>query len=298
MDKLSLLDSFEVEIDDGDLSLPSDHFICYECGKEVDDDVFYIADINNQYIVDTEFSFCRDCYENGGREKFNHKVNNIELSTDNKVSYKRCIVCKDKIGNRRRRRITSRYFVFDGVCENCDIKDLIFRKIENGLVSRESTLISLHKVEGKYIHKELESEVTDKRIQSWIQVISSICNIPHIDIFGSFKQWVEFTDPYDHPCRNVYTSLLVDCSPTTNGRIASLLVNNHGRISIDIVFDTVEQYMEEYKKWKDNYSPEKQKKAVELLADDYEQDDSVYIDSTEEFSGYIRYTKNLGFHYG
>jgi hypothetical protein len=111
----------------------------------------------------------------------------------------------------------------------------------------------------------------------------SIVSLPRIEVFGSFRQWVPMSDWYVLPHDDAWTAFIVDCSPTTNGRVASVVNDDHGRIAIDIVFNNIQEYKVAYDKWKmERNSAEKSDEILDL----------------DEFSGFIRISRNLDLYYG
>src|SRR5947199_241509 len=57
------------------------------------------------------------------------------------------------------------------------------------------------------------------------------------------------TNLYRCPFTEAYTALLVDC---VTGKIASLVEDDHSRVSIDIIYNNVDDYIIDFENWKNN----------------------------------------------
>jgi hypothetical protein len=47
------------------------------------------------------------------------------------------------------------------------------------------------------------------------------------------------------------SGLLVNCGPDHNGQIAVMIVDDHGRMGIFIVYETLDEYFDAYVKWQE-----------------------------------------------
>lgn len=163
--------------------------------------------------------------------------------------------------------------------------------------------VDLSPVEHRLIPECISDEITIDRMKMWVENIDSIANLD--PEFGPYKQWTMFTDYDDEDLFKwgVGTCLAVDCGVDTSGRIASVLYDNHGRISIDIIFKNMEDYNKSLSTWNQNkLTSDAYKKIYDKvykdLNDKSECDDDELASVCTEFSSYIRIENRLGLYYG
>ena len=129
-------------------------------------------------------------------------------------------------------------------------------------------------------------EITAERNQQFIDLIDSIVRVP--DTFDNILEWTLITDltlceHHDAECG--FAVNVID----PKHPVASVLSDNHGRVAMNVVYETYEDYLRE----KDAYDPETVK--ITLDPDYYDGEEA---ESTSNFAEYVRRTRELGFYYG
>ena len=298
------LDNF----DTSELDLPEDSFRCDgECSQTIKCP-FYNLRVDGQDTL----QFCTSCFEDAGRhlQKIIDEaevIDRVNKTIEEKPLIWPCICCGKMLGGGYKWRIieTGRFgsTVLD-ICEDCNGEKLKnkFRLLKDVLVVERSEpiFISVEQVK-RSIPEELKDQVTADRVSQWVSGIDCIVSIP--EDFGSVKQWTLFTDFYDIPHYHASTALLIDCiDGPTNGRVASTVADDHGRGAINIVFNSIGEYLEEYNKWLSNRDVEKSNLLKETVEKDFDTkyscDDDDLAGACDEFSGYIRTKNKLSLYYG
>jgi hypothetical protein len=90
--------------------------------------------------------------------------------------------------------------------------------------------------------------------------------------------------------------MLIDLSEKTYGCIISGLADDHGRIALNIVFDNLDDYLDDCHKWLDQSMSDENIKLRENHSDD--DDNLIAAKICTEYSGYIRLSRNLGTYCG
>jgi hypothetical protein len=130
-------------------------------------------------------------------------------------------------------------------------------------------------------------EITAERNQQFIDLLDSIVRVP--DSYTNMLEWTLITD--------LTPGILhtdVECGFAVNvidpkHPVASVLSDNHGRVAMNVVYDTYPDYLRE----KEAYDPE----TVKITLDpEYSYGEEA--ESTPNFAEYVRRTRELGFYYG
>jgi hypothetical protein len=177
--------------------------------------------------------------------------------------------------------------------------------------------------------------ITPERVETYIDIIDS--NVYADKKFGSIYEWCLMTDLYELPHFSAMTGLLVNIGIIRNGMVASIVVDDHGRSAINIIYNTLDEYLLEYNQWLKMDHDKKQyaekvddhgRSAINIIyntLDEYlleynqwlkmdhdkkQYAEKVYNDlkdeyeesdmalACEEFSGYIRNKLKLDMYYG
>lgn len=262
-----------------ELDLPGNHFSCNGCSKEVGK-TFYNFKAND----DDLFQFCKKCFVHVDQHldrMVSRELTQIDQSTEDKPLRWSCICCGTKLGGGHTWKLyRDRY----DLCNACDLSVIKskFELLRNVVVveRNDPVLVSLAPVPNRTIPSSLVQEVTEERVHVWIEILTeSIVSIPSVGVFGSLLQWVPICDRYELDSVVATTMLLVDCSVETNGRVASLVEDDHGRAAINIVYANVEEYQKAYTEW--------------LKTNNKDMTQSHHT----EFSGYVRLFHKLGTDY-
>lgn len=259
---------------------------------------------------------CSDCFPNKLDKLFKfNEIDRTTFSIEDKPLIWKCLYCDTKLGGGCKWHIFNLNYQTYDVCNMC--YPTINAKLENDFHAIDDKYVlcvrsdcgvylDISDVKNRVIPNYLIHHVTEERIKSWAECIDAVV---HIDInetsfeFGSIKSWGMFTDFYELPFFDAQTALLVDCSMENNGRIASIVMDDHGRFSIDLIFNNLDDYVDKYNDWKNNkldddtyhniYSDvEKKIKSTYFC----EEDELANI--CKEFSGFIRLKRKLKIYYG
>jgi hypothetical protein len=138
---------------------------------------------------------------------------------------------------------------------------------------------------------ELEDEITPERNDGYLYCFNELVNI---GIQEPMLQWTQFTDTYEALwCSNVHTALLVRVIKGKPHAVASLIYDNNGRASIDLLFDDFKSYTAAHDEWKKMTPDDIRAKNPHIIADEIK-----YVVETKHFSEYIRFNRDLEFYYG
>lgn len=122
-----------------------------------------------------------------------------------------------------------------------------------------------------------------------------------------FQEWTLITDFVDDEPGS--TALAVRCVSDRPHQVASVVMDGHGRISIDTVYDNLDDFWKDYNEFinmRSKLTPEEKETRVNILktksADSCYCDDilmnNLMMDATNNFSTYIRLKYNYAFDYG
>ncbi len=157
-----------------------------------------------------------------------------------------------------------------------------------------TSIINISPTEYRNIPPELSS-TTLYGINEWIDLIPGVNRTP--DDFGSVRQWIIFTSDTELTY-GIYTNddhiyLLVDCSKETNGRVAIGYPLYYGCYQIDIVYNSIDDYLIAYNTWKESkknqitLTPDEQQSLDWKFGCSSELDRGDALLLTTEFSGYL-----------
>lgn len=296
------MDIFE-ELDNAtwedDLVLPSR--VCDNCSNESKElsRSFWTSNFNIDY--------CQECFQ---KANFTKLFNVIDRTNEpDRPQIWPCVFCHTMTcGGHKWYNLNE--LDICGVCfQDPDIQDKIralFAFVDENVMASERTmdtvLLDISKAERNMdiIPQEIRAEITTDRVELWTELIGSFAhlNVNHKE-FGSIRNWVIFTELYKLPSFPATTGLLIDCK---SGRVASLVLDDHGRMGVDIVFESVSDYLSAEKTWRESITDAERSEMQEKVKTDLitvyscEEEDMAF--ACEEFSGYIRNIRKLGMYYG
>lgn len=297
-------------IDNAEIEESELHCMCDKCDKELhsDNDKWYHMKVNSWNSHD----YCLEC---GVKSFFDNLVfiDRTNMSVAEKPLAWKCDSCGIKLGGGCKWYTDNKDM---DICIDCynKPKEQLFVFVDQDkccIIDRVGPLVLNNEtVQNRIIPKLFEKDITEERINAYADCINEIAYVDKR--FGSYKQWAMFMGPYDLPQHDIVTALLVNCGPEHNGQIASLVADNHGRVGINILYETVDDYLKEYNNWLltkpsnsdeedsfdyENTTLEELAKHEEEMENDRYNDEKIMKQCTE-FCGYIRLKKNLDTYYG
>ncbi|ARF11456.1 hypothetical protein Klosneuvirus_1_313 [Klosneuvirus KNV1] len=296
-------------IDDCEIEQAELNCGCDKCDKELhsDNDKWYHMNVNSWDSHD----YCLEC---GVSTFFDNLVfiDRTNMTIEEKPLKWKCDSCGTRLGGGCKWYTDNKDM---DICMNCynQPKEKLFDFVDKDkccIIERVGSLVlNNENISNRVIPTQIEKDVTKERMEVYADCIN---NIAYIDKrFGSYKQWAMFAGPYDLPKHDIVTALLVNCGPIHRGEIASLVSDNHCRVGINIIYDSIDEYLKDYNEWyqmkptnsdKDNFDYENA--TLEELAKHEEEteedryDDEKIMNACTEFCGYIRLKKNLDTYYG
>lgn len=198
---------------------------CVSCWNRRESGLFKSVTQKNRYNQSRNCSFCR-CVVGEGKDDQWYHHDHCDICIECYASLCNCFIYIDNtLGN----------YMFGGYSEGNIINSIIN-------ISPAS-----------YRHKPSKlSPSTLYGNTEWINMIPNINRTP--DDFGSVRQWIIFTSDTELTY-DIFSEdpifLLVDCSAETNGRVAVGYFLYYGCFAIDIVYDTIDEYLTAYNKWKE-----------------------------------------------
>lgn len=272
--------------------------ICDCCGDDFNDKKVHY----NLKNID----FCNECWDDDKKTLINLKpIDRRNYTIEEKPKYWTCDVCSVPLGG------GDLWFVdekidFD-VCSGCKSKNKNYRDLFSvrNLLNKKNILlcnrtghyvaVDMSDVDELEVPSPFEKEITEERMEIWIEAIGQLANLDKD--FGPVKNWVCFTDLVEMPLKiTASMALLVD---RKTKRIASLVLDDHGRAGANIIYNTIEDYFKEKKVWESEQKQrEEEKKKSPDLPNSYSAKTADILNHFTDFTGYIRLKRGLPIYYG
>jgi len=160
------------------------------------------------------------------------------------------------------------------ICKHCYNENNYIKKFNDRMIIIEGGMcLNLSSpLENNFeVPTEIQCEITDERNEKFTRLYDSIVQC---DIKNSLRYWTMFTDFKEMRDIHSKTCLIINCEKGSKHEIASLLVDNHGKTGINLVFNSFEKYLNEYDMWKTSKN------------------------EYPTFSEYVRISRNLSLYYG
>ena len=225
----------------------------------------------------SDIDVCSECYPTF----YDNLVN-----TNENGQYKYCDVCIQDIGEKPY-YYTNEDARYD-VCQACYNSKRPFgvNINQSGIeTDRDHYIIAKH-LDYNSIHPPLLSEITIERNKLFIDLLDSIVRLP--DTYNNILEWTLMSDlnPCEHHDAECgFAVNLID----PNHQVASILSDDHGRVSMNVVYDTYEDYLRE-------------KNEFNSLNDVIAFDSDLCLDdkkeNTDNFAEYVRMKRRIRFYYG
>ena len=214
------------------------------CNKSVDD---IIKNKENLYYNNFEhyiiIIMCKKC-----KNDFKINLEYEDISKSESIM-KSCNVCKNTTNN-----VHCNNNLLVNICEKCYENNSIklFTAINhnhNYYISGRECIFIMDQVKELKIPTYFEDEVkkyfkTDNLINSYVDDLTRVDS----KINNNILTWLPITYMRENDY-GLLTVLLVNCDILNNGAVASLLMDGHGRIGIDIISNTIDEYKKEITKW-------------------------------------------------
>lgn len=282
---------------------------CDGCAKDLDDD-FYVIKDNSTNREDKHM--CHGCYNPDKIKEYIEieLIDRRDKSEEEKPRIWSCNLCKFKLGGGFA-WYCSKIFELDFCLECCDkynFMDHVEKFVSNNgssFITRSSYLhVNIGNVNGRKIPKQLLPEITKARVMEWCENMNSLVNTS-VRV-GNLKNWTLFTDFYEIPIAYpAEMALAVDCSKDDqyHGRVASVVIDDHGRSSMDIVFNSFDEYLDAKNTWESIKLPENERalyeeKIRELFRKNKSIENEDILPGCKEFACYCRINNNLPNYYG
>ena len=245
---------------------------------------------NNQWYVVVGINYknvdlCEKCYNN---------INNIVQKQINiSDDYIYCELCENFI-----KKETEMYSISDiNICLNCvgdnNITDL-FEDTNNCFETDREMYLRFKKVD--LTIPNISSYQFD---ESNIELIDSLVRIPNIG-YNAYE-WRIFEDFTEVPHFDASCGFVVRCIKD-NHQIASIVMDNHGRTAMNIVFENIEDYLNEKKEWENNLLYDEIDKYDKIVKENFKKfyscDEEIIMKATKSFAVYYRLKLKLSMYYG
>jgi hypothetical protein len=136
--------------------------------------------------------------------------------------------------------------------------------------------------------------ITEERAITWLECLEDVVSIS--GPVTKARAWTLFTDYYQHPVYPEATALAVCWEPGEHyGKVALVISNAQGNISITLLYQNLSSYLEEFETWERcRYSEDRRLELLQTLqAEAPEYDAEGLALASTEFSGYVRFRKNI-----
>lgn len=261
---------------------------------------------NHYYIGDYKIQLCEKCIDNFFN-LFTH-IDRTNFTEQEKPRRWNCESCRTALGGGLDWYcIESKDF---DLCKDCYgskktkyTKNLSF--INRGWDPVPVDL-SLPNITNFYVPDEIKNEITEERNKLFI---NSISDIAKTDIKSPLLYWTLFTNISDmYLIHESYSALIVNCNKDSNNEVGVIIFDDHGRVSLNTIFKSFDQYLIEYNKWKNSQIEESTRVKIKCeLEDTYNSDEleDMATAFTEKlmkvastFSEYIVLQRGLETYYG
>jgi hypothetical protein len=178
----------------------------------------------------SDIDICSECYPTF----YDNLVN-----TNENGRYKYCDVCIQDIGEKPY-YYTNEDAGYD-VCAACYASKRPFGVNINqtGIQTGRNKYIIAKHITYDYIPQNLLSEITAERNKLFIDLLDSL-----VDTFNNILEWTLITDLTACEHRDSECGFAVNVIDPKHP-VASILSDNHGRVSMNVVYDTYEDYLRE-----------------------------------------------------
>ena len=247
------------------------------------------------------FIYCKTCLDNKAYLNNLELINRIEYSTEDKPLDWKCGFCEKKLGGGCKWYCNININL--DICTECYNSDIsknfkLLINTDNLYICDRNELhpviIERRKIKDLHIPdlSDFDSFINTDNLKDWL---NNIEHIVYIDSkINNIYYWLPFTNIYEIPdLIEASTQLLINCSPDGKGEIASVLYDNHYKISVNVVYDNFESYKIAFEEWEDTQLITRdKKKLIYKLKQEYDNTNSIDIvelaKACKEFSGYIR----------
>lgn len=254
---------------------------CDGCGKE---------ELNIRYRTSylENFDLCEDCYDN--------LPNNLRKMGP--CAYKTCDVCQSKIKKGRIWNIGD--FDCHTKCKE-NAKSVFFKVPDEGLIYTDRGHIFHCKlnINDVKIPKLLKDRITAKRNSEYGNDADSLVHVPSN---FNIAEWAYMSDSDEVPNYSASCGFMVRCIKGQH-QIASTVSDDHGRGAVDIVFDTVEEFLQAEKDWQEKLPSAKEREILlQTIKENFDEnlscDKDLIKNATDSFAVFIRLDKDLDLYYG
>ena len=320
---------------DSDDNLWNLHLNFNERGEEINVEN-YACDVCAENMVDvgssdswykfgpSQLDMCRKCHDGDALFEKNLKlIDRTKFSEEEKPRLWICFGCGTRLGGGCR-WYCNQYINVD-VCEDCRrdrrISDDFISVFEPNSVgvyySERSGMLALdvfHEVstaDGYEVPRQILDHIsgggTDFNItREWNGMFLDLFeSFVHCDVEGSLLNWTLCTEVSDMETFHACTGLAVNCKRGSGHPVASIVFDDHGRVSMDVIYGDFESFWKDYEDWCENkrIKDEKKRKAKieevkHIMDTKYSCDNIIMAEASDHFGEYIRLIRNLDFYYG
>jgi len=251
------------------------------------------------YNIGDNFDICEKCLDDWSTSllKFNI-IDRLSYSIiDKSLIWKCCGKNCDKImgGGHKWYNINE----FD-LCENCAInKNLkvdIDNKRSNYIVSRSCNNVPII-VEPLQLN-EYDTYGETIYNNDYLDLINSLA---YSNIDDSILAYTLITPITEMNTFNASTGLIMNCRKNSQHDVASICVDDHGRVGFNKLYDSYDEYKNEYSKWLSHMSEGECENDIMANASpmsEGECENDIMAKASHVFSEYIRLIKDFDFYYG
>lgn len=247
--------------------------------------------------VNNDIDLCLDCYS---------KLPEIllKLSDEDRARYTICDICFQNI-------IGKEFWSLGGgfdVCTGCidHVKDVFFpmtREVldtKKGLICTDRGYLYQYKVVDLTVPSELQDRIGIDWDEDYLELLESLVRPPSYD--WNAAEWKLMSSLDNVPSYDACCGFGVRCIPD-HYQIASIVLDNHGRMAMNIVFEGIGEFLEAEQLWLSSKPSEEERliavnDVAESFSRTYSCEDPLIMKATNSFAVYTRLQKGLTLYYG
>ena len=192
------------------------------------------------------------------------------------------------------------------ICQECHLDlDAVFdgflliKKTDKLYQNDRETILVANQLDEMSVPEGLVTSITEDRKETYLDMLDSL--VRPLGAKWNILGWALFTEVTEVPCFDAMCGLIVSCEPGSNNPVASILSDNHGRVAVNLLYNSFQEYLKEYQQWEGERDHNLEPYLTEVrksFEEAHDCDDALLMKATDSFSVYIRIKRKISLYYG